>query len=221
MTMRVLSLCSLLSALPLAAGAHPHVFIDAQLTLDYQADGLVQVAVEWTYDDFYSLLIVEDLGLDPDGDGILTPDEQSALQGFDAEWEPGFDGRLYLGVEGRRIPLADARDFTAQYRNGRLTSRHVRPLRAPLDAALPLLIQVYDPEYYVQFSIPELPVIAGQDCRADLRMGDPYAAADAYARAVAEALAESPDADPDQEMLVVDIGAVGADSVTIRCELGS
>ena len=58
---------------------------------------------------------------------------------------------------------------------------HVRPLAEPLDGDRPLTIQVYDPEYYVQFSIPEPPAIARDDCAVDLRMGDPYAAADAYA----------------------------------------
>ena len=204
--------------LPAAAAAHPHVFIDAALTLRYDAQGrLAAIEERWTYDALYSLLIIEDLGLDPDGDGILTPEEEAALQGFDAAWEPGFDGRLYLGVEGRRIALRDGRDFTARYEDGQLVSRHWRDLETPLDGAQPLLVQVYDPEYYVQFSIPEPPAITGAECRADLRMGDPFAAADAYAAAVAEALGEGAENSPEQEMLVVDIGSVGADEVRVHC----
>lgn len=211
-------LAALMILPPVGAWAHPHLFIDAGLELVYDDQGaLEQVAVEWRYDAFYSLLIIEDLGLDPDGDGILTPEEEAALQGFDAAWEPGFDGRLYLGVEGRRIALRDGRDFTARYEDGQLVSRHWRDLETPLDGAQPLLVQVYDPEYYVQFSIPEPPAITGAECRADLRMGDPFAAADAYARAVAEALGEGAETSPEQEMLVVDIGSVGADEVRVHC----
>lgn len=206
----------LLALLPAAAPAHPHVFIDAGLALDYAGGALTQVTVEWAYDDFYSLLIIEDLGLDPDGDGILTPEEQAALQGFDADWETGFDGRLYLGVEGRRIALDPPRDFAARYQDGRLISSHVRPLADPLDGALPLLVQVYDPEYYVQFAIPAPPLIRGAECAVDQRVGDPFATADAYARAVAEGLAET-DGALSEEMLVVDIGAVGADELRISC----
>ncbi|TGN36494.1 DUF1007 family protein [Paracoccus liaowanqingii] len=208
---------ALLSALPGAALAHPHVFIDAGLALDYDPAGaLTQVTVEWAYDDFYSLLIIEDLGLDPDGDGILTPDEQAALQGFDADWEEGFDGRLYLDVDGAPVALQAPRHLTTRYEDGRLISAHVRPLAQPLDGAQPLRLRVYDPEYYVQFAIPAPPVIRGADCAVDQRVGDPFAAADAYARAVAEGL-EDTDGAMTAEMLIVDIGAAGADEIRLSC----
>ncbi|RJK99224.1 DUF1007 family protein [Paracoccus aestuarii] len=219
MTLRPTLAAVTMAALPSGALAHPHVFIDAALSLVYDDQGrLSEVAVEWEYDDFYSFLIIEDMGLDPDGDGVLTPEEQAAIQDFDADWEEGFDGRLYLGVEGRRVALQAPRDFGADYRDGRLVSRHVRPLAAPLDGALPLLVQVYDPEFYVQFAIPDTPVIQGADCAADLRPGDPFASADAYARAVADALDSGIATEAEQEMLVVDIGSIGADAVHVQCE---
>lgn len=205
-------------AVPVMAPAHPHVFIDATLGLDYDASGtLTQVAVEWAYDEFYSLLIIEELGLDPDGDGRLTPDELTALQGFDADWEAGFDGRLYLRSHDRPIALDPPREFAAQYQGGRLISGHVRPVAGALSDDQPLVIQVYDPEYYVQFSLPEPPTIAGAECAVDLRIGDPYAAADAYAQAVKAALDEGDNSSVDQELLIVDIGAVGADEARVTC----
>ncbi|WP_265501676.1 DUF1007 family protein [Paracoccus beibuensis] len=217
MPLRRLVPCLLFPLLPAAAAAHPHVFIDAALNLDYNAAGLAQVTVEWTYDDLYSLLIIEDLDLDPDGDGILMPHEEARLQGFDADWGPGFDGSLYLQVDGDPVDLGPPHSFDASYRDGRLVSRHVRPLATPLPVSQPLLIQVYDPEYYVQFSVPQLPRIhgaAGCDLRA--REGDPFAAADAYARAVADSLAEGEDASA-AEILEVDIGSVGADEIRVTC----
>ena len=222
MPLRAATATALLLSLPEGALAHPHVFIDAALSLDYAEDGaLREVAVEWAYDEFYSLLIIEDLGLDPDGDGVLTEPEMTALQGFDAEWEPGFDGRLYLSVDGAPVALEGPRDFSARYEDGRLVSRHVRPVAQQVGAEAPLRVQVYDPEYYVQFSLPEPPAIQGAECRVDLRMGDPYAAADAYARAVADALEEDQDASVDQELLIVDIGATGADEARIACGPGA
>lgn len=210
-----------LSLLPAAAGAHPHVFIDAGLVLNYDQRGrLASVEVEWAYDAFYSMLILEDHGIMP-GRGGLAPDEAAALNGFDSDWEPGFEGSLYLGVEGRRVALAPPHSFTAELRDGRLVSRHVRPLAEPLPGDLPLLVEVYDPEFYVDFSVPAAPAIRGRaDCRADFRPGDSYAAADAYAAALRDALRRELGAMADagaEEMVRVDIGSVGADEVRVSC----
>lgn len=202
---------------PAIVMAHPHVYIDAGLDMDYNADGdLAQITVQWAYDDFYSLLIIEDMGLDPDGDGILTEDETRQLQGFDSEWEPGFDGRLFPTVDGTPVAMQPGRDFTARYQDGRLISTHVRVLDEPVQGEKPVQIQVYDPEYYVQFSMPEAPAITGRDdCRIDLQSGDPAAAAAAYDKAVSDALDD--DSTAQAEMLTVDIGDAGADQVRVVC----
>ncbi|MFN3273721.1 MAG: DUF1007 family protein [Paracoccus sp. (in: a-proteobacteria)] len=209
-----------LSLLPQAALAHPHVFIDAGLRLDYDPSGrLAAVEVEWRYDAFYSLLILEDFGIRPAAGG-LTPEDAAVLRGFDGDWDAGFDGGLYLGSEGRRIALAAPRDFSVSLQDGQLVSRHRRPLAQPLSGEAPLVIQVYDPEFYVDFTVPQPPVVRGRaDCRAELRPGDSYAAADAYAAALRDALRRELSAleARDEEMVEVNIGAVGADEIRVGC----
>lgn len=219
MPTRALAFC--LSLLPAMAAAHPHVFIDAELRLDYAQSGQLEaVAVEWRYDAFYSLLILEDHGILPAADGGLAPADAARLAGFDGDWDEGFDGSLYLGIEGRRVPLGPPRDFSVALRDGQLVSRHLRPLARPVAGEEPLLIQVYDPEFYVDFTLPEAPEIRGRgDCRADLRPGDSYAAADAYAAALRDALARELSASSmrDAELVEVNIGSAGADEVHVRC----
>lgn len=211
-------LALLLSLLPLSAVAHPHVYIDASVGLIYDGDGrLSAVEVEWTYDELYSLLIVEDLGLDPDGDGILSATESAALQGFDADWEPGFDGRLYMAGDGRRIALGPPQDFVAEYRDGRVLSRHRRPLTASLAGDAPLSLQIYDPEFYVDFTLTDDTRFAGRDdCRTALDAGDPAAAPEAYRSAVEAALSDA-GSDIEAELVVVDIGAAGAETLRVDC----
>ncbi|WP_303342304.1 DUF1007 family protein [Paracoccus sp. (in: a-proteobacteria)] len=201
--------------LPLSAAAHPHLFIDAGVTLIYDGGDLTAVQVEWVYDDFYSLLITQDYGLDPDGDGVLTDDETAALQGFDSDWEPGFDGRLFLLAEGRRIALDPGRDFTAEYRDGQIISRHIRDLSPPIAGDGLVIARIYDPEFYVDFTVPNAPHVQGRDdCRVDLTPGDNRAAAAAYRAAVDQALR---DTDATEETVIVDIGAAGAAEMRIHC----
>lgn len=214
------SLALILSLLlaPLAAAAHPHVYIDAALGLVYDGKGrLAAIEVSWSYDELYSLLIIEDLGLDPDGDGVLEPEERDRLAGFDGDWEPGFDGRLYLVAEGRPVALQDPEGFAADYAEGRVVSRHLRPLVAPLPVDADLSVQVYDPEFYVDFTLMDAPRFDGRaDCRASFEPGDPTAAPEAYRMAVDAALVDATN-DAEAELIAVDIGAAGADLLTITC----
>ncbi|HMO72532.1 MAG TPA: DUF1007 family protein, partial [Paracoccaceae bacterium] len=58
--MRALALTiALFAAAP--AGAHPHIFIDTGLEVIFDGQGRpAAVRVSWTYDDFYSLLMIVD-----------------------------------------------------------------------------------------------------------------------------------------------------------------
>ena len=215
---RALILSTLLALPPLAAAAHPHVYIDSKLELIYDETGrLSAVAVEWSYDELYSLLIVTDLGLDPDGDGVLDDDERTRLQGFDADWEPDFDGRLYLTTDQGPVELLGPRSFEADYRDGRIVSRHLRPLSSPLPADAALQLQTYDPEFYVDFTLHGPPRILGRDdCRAALDQGNPDAARAAYRAALDAALLEATD-DAEAELVTVDIGGAGAGALNVIC----
>ena len=74
-----------LAAWPTGAVAHPHVFIDATIEVIFDDKGLAEgVRIGWTYDEYFSLLIIEDRGLDPDYDNVLTPEAEAKLAGFDA-----------------------------------------------------------------------------------------------------------------------------------------
>ncbi len=90
--------------------AHPHVFVDTGLELIVEGRGqLTHVRVTWEYDEFYSLLITEDLSLDPDGDGILTEAEITKLKGFDMQWIEGFNDDLVVANGDTLATLSDPR----------------------------------------------------------------------------------------------------------------
>ena len=81
-------LLSLLSILqPWRTEAHPHVFIDTALTFRFDEAGrLAAVDVVWAFDDFSSMLMIEDMEMDPDGDDMLTGDEIARLAAMFGDW---------------------------------------------------------------------------------------------------------------------------------------
>lgn len=144
------------------AGAHPHIFIDTGLEIVLDAEGrATAVKVAWVYDDFYSLVMIQDLGLDPDADGRLTPEEQAKLSGFDMAWDADYEGDLYVLAGDRPVKLGRPQEWTADYRGDRIISLHTRPLEVPVPVTEPLVLQVYDPGYYTAYTILGQPRLSG------------------------------------------------------------
>jgi ABC-type uncharacterized transport system substrate-binding protein len=191
--------------------AHPHVFVDTELRVFVEQGDAVAVEVTWTYDDFFSLLIFEDMGLDPDGDAELTRDELATLRGFDLEvWPEGFEGDLYAYHGGEKIELGFPEVTGIAVEDGRIVSRHVRTL--PNLPAERLQLRQYDPTYYVAYTLTR-PVRVEGGCRATISPHDPEKAE----QAVAEELGTIPE-DMFEQMLV---GVHFADRVGFECPASS
>ncbi len=212
-----------LSACLIAAGApataHPHVFIDTSLEFIFDDKGRVAaVKVAWVYDEFTSMLTLSDKGLDPDGDGKLTAEEEAQLSGFDMQWDADFAGDLYLldGVDGAPLALGRPEGWSARAFGGQIISTHLRHLSEPwTPGEKPLVAQVYDPTYYSSYTILGTPLLTGrEDCAATVFEPDLGAAEKVLQEALGEYTA-------DQSGLVEQdfphVGAVFAEEARVTC----
>lgn len=205
------SLC-LLASLP--AGAHPHIFVDAGLRLVLDPQGRpTAVEVTWRYDELYSMLLVSDLGLDPDFDLQLTPQEIADTLGFDLNWGEGFEGGLVLHQGEQPLALGAPEPLTLSLTpGGQLETTHRRPVQGAR-AGVPVDAQIYDPQFYVAFEmILDITVADRSDCRIDLIRADIDAAYVALGAALAEiggAVAAEDNFPP--------VGALFADRAVIAC----
>ncbi len=155
--------------LPLPAAAHPHVFIDTGLEFIVDEAGqLTHVRVTWAYDELYSLLLLEDMQLDQDFDGVLTESEQAQLAGFDTQWMDGYSGDLVVRKYGAGVPLSGPIDARASTQDGRIVTSHLRAVQGGGIAASGLSAMAFDETYYKAHDV-NLPVtVAGPDsCRID------------------------------------------------------
>lgn len=145
-----LSLCA-----PQIAAAHPHIFIQAGVDLMINDQGqLTQIKVTWSYDSFYSLLLTSDLGMDKDGDGQLTAEEEAKLAGFDANWIEGFNGDLVARLGGQELKLSGPNEPTAQMIDGHIVSTHLRDVEGtPAIGGDPLSVKVFDWTYYTAYEL--------------------------------------------------------------------
>ena len=193
------------------AAAHPHVFMETVLeVLRDEAGRAASLRVTWTYDPFFSLVLITERGLDPDGDGTLTEAETAALQGFDMNWEPGFPGDTYAFADTQAVALSGPRDGLARYEGGRIISSHIRDLETPVEGLL--VVKNYDPTYYTEYTIRE---VVAEGCATEVIAPELSEAE----REMQAALAEIP-ADVDVEMGFPEVGALFAQEVRVTCAAG-
>jgi ABC-type uncharacterized transport system substrate-binding protein len=208
-------MCAALALWPSAALSHPHIFVDATLEVVFSADGQPEVLrIGWRYDPIFSMLLVGDLGLDADFDGVLTPEEHTQLQGFDMNWDPGYPGDTHLTQAGSALPLGPPRDWTSDYVDGQLHSTHLRDLPPLIDATAQWVIAVYDPTYYTSYTLAAAPVLTGRsDCSVKIFEPD-FTALEANLQAALDEMLGS-GADLEAEFPMV--GAMFAQEVRITC----
>ena len=199
--------------------AHPHVFVDTGIEVEFDDQGrAVGLWINWRYDDLFSLIIIEDRGLDPDFDGVLTEAELAGLQGWDMQWDPGYPGDTYALQGGAGLALSGPSQWNTVYAEARISSRHFRAFAAPVViGAEPLVVQVYDPSFYTAYAITsEVVMQGGKACEAVIYQPDEEAAGQILQDALAEQAGSA-----DVEMAFPAIGAAYAEEARITCRAGA
>lgn len=208
-------LACLLALIPLPLAAHPHVFVEAQVEVLAEAGAVTGVRLTWTYDAFFSLMLTEDLGLDADGDLVLTQAEATTLATSVADWPPDFAGDLVVEAGGAALPLAPREDHAVGFQGGVVVETHRRPLVQPAPATdAPVVVEVFDPYYYVAYTVVGATVTGDPSCTATVVPAD-LDAAQAQVDATWAGL-DWASAAPDAQLPA--IGAAFTDRVEVRCD---
>lgn len=197
---------------PSAPAAHPHIFVDAGLRLVMEGGVVTAVEVTWLYDELYSLILMEDYGLDPDFDLVLTEDEIAQTLGFDLNWSNGFEGGLVMRRGAEELGLGTPQPVSLELVGaGQLRTTHRRAVSDP-GGAEALVTQIYDPEFYVAFEMTLEMAVEGATCAPDLIRADldaAYAEMEAAMDAIGGAVAA--------EDNFPAVGDLFADQVVFEC----
>lgn len=199
------------------AGAHPHIFIDTAFALVFDADGVLSaVRIDWAYDEFYSLLMLEENELDADGDGVPEQDRLDAYAGQDVDWAAGFPGDFSVEKDGETVTLERPVQHAVRYSEGRIVTSHVRPLAEPFAVdGTTVVVRSYDPTFFVAYDVPTEPTVSGRDgCTLERDAAD----LDEAYRIAGDKLAEvDVNEDPFEVVDRDDIGILFADAFLLTC----
>ncbi|MCH2164391.1 MAG: DUF1007 family protein [Marinovum sp.] len=159
------------------ANAHPHVFVDGGVDLEFDREGqLAALRVTWLYDAFETLYILASHDLSLNAEGGLDEEDRLALVKYRSDWPPDFDGSAHLSVDGGLVAMEWPTAVDAHVIDGRLKLTFVRTLSQPLtveDAD----IGFYESTYFFAFAITQETNLIGapEGCSADIVKFDPDA----------------------------------------------
>ncbi|MGC9313834.1 MAG: DUF1007 family protein [Sediminispirochaetaceae bacterium] len=119
-----------LSAAPV--NAHPHMFIDTEVTFEFDRDSLKGFWVQWYFDVIFTASIRLDYDYDKDGrfnDGEVRDIEQNAFRNL-----RNFHYFTSVIREDGMVEVEEVRGFDAWLENDQLVYRFFVPYRIPLTA---------------------------------------------------------------------------------------
>jgi len=159
-----------------SALAHPHVWVTAQLDVIFDQNGQVKaIRNTWVFDEMYSAFATEGLGKDGKPP---TPEELAPLAQTNIDSLAEFDDFTYAKEAGNKVTFAKPVDYTLEARPDKLVVlRFTLPLVNPASAPKAFSLQVYDPTYFVAFTLdaknPVTLVNAPSGCSANVLGANP------------------------------------------------
>lgn len=154
------------------ARSHPHEFIVAEADIHFNADGAV-VAIDnrWLFDESFTAFALE--GIDTNGDGQYSPEELKSLADTSIESIADFHFFTFASAGDKEAGFAAPTDYQMTLKGNRLALRFALPLKQPLPVTGRIAIEVYDPEYYIAFKVPDEAAVrlvdAPSACRFSVR----------------------------------------------------
>jgi ABC-type uncharacterized transport system substrate-binding protein len=135
--------------------AHPHVWVTMQTELLYAPDGSVTgLRHAWTFDDMFSEYATQ--GITPKTKGAFTREELMPLAEENVTSLKEYAFFNYVRLDGKRQKdaIADPTNYWLDYKNEMLTLNFTLPFKEPVKAK-DLQIDIYDPEFFVNFTFGE------------------------------------------------------------------
>jgi ABC-type uncharacterized transport system substrate-binding protein len=139
-----------------SAWAHPHVWVTMEGQLVYAPDGSVTgVRYDWTFDDMFTAFATQ--GIDSKTKGQFTRQELAPLAQENVSSLKEFDYFTFAKANGKKVEMKDPTDYYLDYntKDTVLTLHFTLPFKTPIKAK-ELNVDIYDPEYFVDFTFKDV-----------------------------------------------------------------
>ena len=195
-----------------AASAHPHVWITMQSAVVYGPDGSITgIRHAWSFDDMYSAFAVQ--GLESKKKGEFTAEELKPLAQVNVESLKEYDFFTFAKANGKDVAFVDPKDYRLEFdpKDKVLILHFVLPLKTPVKSKT-LLLEVFDPSYFVDFALAEKDPVSLEKAPAGcaFKLDKPQE----MSADMAKRLAEIP---PDGKIPQNSYGAAFSNKISVKC----
>lgn len=156
--MRRIAAVVLLFAAPVAARAHPHIWIDADVTFQFTGHTISHLEVEWRFDPFFTEMIVVDF--DVNRDRRIDAEESRQIHDHAFTNLRHFGYFLDIRVNGQRRDVVPdmVRSFRASLENDQVVYRFHVHLEVPVSTReTRVTVAMYDETYFTEIMMAEEP----------------------------------------------------------------
>ena len=152
MDLRILPL-ALLALVPSLASAHPHVWVDSTSELVFEKGQLTGIRHRWKFDEAYSDFASQ--GFDTNKDGKLSREELQPLAKINVTSLNDFDFFTQVTKGDYDAGFSAPQDYWLEQDGNQLVLHFTLPLARPVAAKGKMTVEIYDPDYFVDFELAE------------------------------------------------------------------
>ncbi|HMB48051.1 MAG TPA: DUF1007 family protein [Afifellaceae bacterium] len=135
------------------AAAHPHVLVDSASEIVFDKSGqITAIRHHWRFDEAFSAFAVQ--GLDEDNDGKYSRAELDPLAKVNVTSLSEYEFFTFMTVGDYEAGFSAPKDYWLDHEEGFLTLHFTLPLARPFKPDGEVVLEVYDPEYFVAFELP-------------------------------------------------------------------
>jgi ABC-type uncharacterized transport system substrate-binding protein len=134
------------------AAAHPHIWIKATATLQFEGGKITGILHEWEFDEFFSSALISDFDKNKNKAFDAAEIKELEANAFAALKEYGYF--THPRTNGKAETIATVRDFAPVIKGNRVIYRFVAVLPQPVDPKSDRFdAGVYDESYYVELEM--------------------------------------------------------------------
>ena len=143
-----------LAGLTAPALAHPHVWVTAREDVIFDNQGQISaIRGAWVFDDMYSAFATQGLGKDGQ---LATKEELAPLAKTNVDSLAEFEYFTFAKLSGTKVEFGAPTDYSLEQRPDKLVVlSFTLPLKTPTPPGKAFTFQVYDPTYFVAFSLDD------------------------------------------------------------------